>query len=75
MRTLVMLLGIVSIACASTQYSASDCEDDVALVTMIAQEIIAEETSDMERARKRVLYAELVGRIAVRGCGFVPDDL
>ena len=64
---LVTLLG-----CANVQYSAADCEADLNLAKLIAQEIIADEIDDEVKARKAAFYAEIASRLAARGCGFIP---
>ncbi len=69
---LAILVGTLLLGCAGVRYTAEDCKADIDLLKLIAQEVISAETDDLEKLRKRVLYAEIAGRVVARGCNFVP---
>lgn len=77
MRKLALTLAIslTVFACKSDdaiQFTEQDCEDLLALMTDIAEEIIEDEVDDEERAEKIARYTRLGSRAASKGCSFIP---
>ncbi len=74
MRWLFPWLAFALLACAGTGYTQDDCRADIELAADLSVEILSEEIDDEAKARKAALYAKIVGRMAQRGCAFVPPS-